>query len=141
MKQIIALIITLLLVSCDKDKPVNNNQYLQNVSFSKEINTNLPQYNSLKFPGNSMVITDAGAGIQGIIIVAAGTNDYRAWEASCPNQYPVACSRLTIEGGYAKCSCENSKYSIYIGSGENGEQYPLKQYRTEILGDVIRVYN
>lgn len=141
MKQIFSIILVLLFISCDKDKAVNNNQYLQNISFSKEINTNLPQYNSLKFPGNSVLITDAGAGIQGIIVVAAGVNDYRAWEASCPNQYPVACSRLTISGGYAKCSCENSEYNIYVGSGTNGEQYSLKQYKTEILGNIIRVYN
>ena len=103
---------------------VTNSQYLQNVSFSKEINTNLPSYNALTFPSNPILITDAGAGIQGIVVMKAGSgNDYRAWEASCPNQYPIACSKLSISGLNAVCSCDNYSYSIYTGDWRSTISY------------------
>ncbi|RXR20823.1 hypothetical protein EQG63_02485 [Flavobacterium amnicola] len=140
MKRFLISVLLVVLSSCNKDKVVTNNQYLQNVSFSKEINTNLPAYNALTFPSNPLLITDAGAGIQGIIVMKAGSgNDYRAWEASCPNQYPVPCSRLSISGLNAVCTCDNFSYSIYTGLG--GQKYGMKQYRVEVLGEIIRVYN
>lgn len=140
MKRLLGLLFVVFFVSCHKDRAINNNQYLQNVSFSKEINTNLPAYNGLQFPSNPVLITDAGAGIQGIIVMkAGGGNDYRAWEASCPNQYPVSCSRLSINGINAKCTCDNTEYNLYTGIG--GQPYPLKQYRVEVIGAIVRVYN
>lgn len=140
MKRFLLIVLILTLLSCHKDKVVNNNEYLQNVSFSKEINTSLPSYNGLNFPSQPVLITDAGAGIQGIIVMKAGSgNDYRAWEASCPNQYPTACSKLTISGLNAVCSCDNFSYSIYTGDG--GQKYAMKQYRVEVIGATIRVYN
>ena len=139
MKKYFFLILVFIVLSCHKDKVVSSNPYLQNVSFVKDINTNLPSYNNLKFPSNPVLITDAGAGIKGIVVMKVGEGDYRAYEASCPNQYPNACSLMSINGINVKCSCENYEYSLYTGVG-NG-QYPLKAYRTEVNGDVIRVYN
>jgi nitrite reductase/ring-hydroxylating ferredoxin subunit len=139
MKKIFAISLLLLLLCCHKDNVVSNNQYLQNISFVKDINTSLPSYNSLQFPSNPVLITDAGAGIQGIIVMKVGDNDYRAWEASCPNQYPTTCSRLTINGINAKCSCDSFEYSLFTGDG--GKAYGLKSYRVEVNGTIIRVYN
>lgn len=138
-KHFTLLAFCLLLFSCHKDNAVTNNQYLQNVSFVKEINTALPSYNNLQYPSNPILIRDAGAGIQGIIVMKVGENDYRAWEASCPNEYPTDCTKLSISGLNAKCTCDNSQYSLFTGDG--GKQYGLKAYRTEINGAIIRVYN
>ena len=138
-KHITLLFLCLLIISCQKDSPVTNNQYLQNVSFAKEINTALPSYNNLQYPSNPVLIRDAGAGIQGIIVMKVGENDYRAWEASCPNEYPTDCTKLSISGLSAKCSCDNSEYNLFTGDG--GKQYGLKAYRVEINGAIIRVYN
>jgi len=140
MKRFLISVLLVVLSSCHKDKVVTNNQYLQNVSFSKEKKTNLPAYNALNLHSNPLLITDPGAVIQEIIVMKAGSgNDYRAWEASCPNQYPVPCSRLSISGLNAVCSCDNFSYSIYTGLG--GQKYGMKQYRVEVLGEIIRVYN
>ncbi len=139
MKNFFLIIISLFILSCDKDKDSSGNPYLQNVSFTKEINTSLPSYNGLQFPSNPVLITDAGVGIRGIIVMKVGTNDYRAYEASCPNHYPNDCSLMSLNGINAKCSCENYEYSLYTGEG--GQKYPLKAYRVEANGSVIRVYN
>lgn len=142
MKKYFFLIAAAILLSCDKDHPVNKNPYLDNVSFSIGINLNLPSNNQLNFVGSPVLITDAGAGIKGIIVMRAGAaNDYRAYEASCPNQYPSECSQMTINGINAVCPCDQKEYSLYTGLG-NGD-YPLKAYRVELSGDgsMLRVYN
>jgi nitrite reductase/ring-hydroxylating ferredoxin subunit len=140
MKQFFYFIFILSLFSCEKNNVVNNNQYIQNVSFSINIDTNLPTYNSLQFPSNPILITIPGAGVKGIIVMKAGVSDYKAYEASCPNQYPSACSQLVISGINAKCDCDAKEYNLYTGVANNA-QYPLKAYAVEILGTTLRVYN
>ncbi|WP_310557429.1 hypothetical protein [Flavobacterium sp.] len=140
MKPSIFVFLAFLMLNCQKDTVVNNNPYLPNYNFSFIINTSLPLYNSLQFPGNPILITSAGAGLKGIIVMNAGVNDYRAFEASCPNQYPSNCSQLIINGINAKCPCDDKEYSLYTGLG-TGVLYPLKQYRVEVVGANLRVYN
>lgn len=139
MKRVILFFCLMLMLSCHKDNPTNGNPYIQNVSFSKEINLNLPSYNALNFVSNPILITDPGVGVQGIIVMKAGVSEYRAWEASCPIQYPTSCSKLTINGVNAKCTCDNIEYSIYTGDG--GQKYAMKAYRVELSGAILRVYN
>jgi nitrite reductase/ring-hydroxylating ferredoxin subunit len=139
MNKILTLLVFLFLLSCEKNQ-VSSNPYLSNVSFSIDINTNLPDFDALKFPSNPKLITSAGAGVQGIIVMKTGGGDsYVAWEASCPNQYPTSCSRLSISGINAVCSCDDFSYNLFTGDG--GKEYGLKFYRTEVLGNIIRVYN
>jgi len=139
MKKYFFLIVVAITLSCNKDKVVSNNPYLQDVSFAKDINTSFPSYSGLQFPSNPVLITDAGVGIKGIVVMKVGTDDYRAYEASCPNHYPSTCSLMEIDGINVTCPCENYTYSLYTGVGN--AQYPLKAYRTEINGSIIRVYN
>ncbi|EKT3966907.1 hypothetical protein SL054_001520 [Flavobacterium psychrophilum] len=133
------LLIAILTLSCHKDSVVNDNTYLPNYSFSVVINTSLPSYNNLNFPSNPVLITNAGAGIKGIVVMKVGNDDYRAYEASCPNQYPSDCSLMTLNGINAKCPCDGKEYSLYTGVGSG--QYPLKAYRVEVNGSNLRVYN
>lgn len=140
MKKILTLA-TLLLFACSPDGNISNNPYLQNINFSKDINTNLPSYNSLKFVSNPVIITDPGVGIKGIVVMKVGEGAYNAFELSCPNHYPSSCSQMNINGINVVCSCEDYEYSLYTGGSINGAQYPLRFYRTEIMGDIIRVYN
>jgi nitrite reductase/ring-hydroxylating ferredoxin subunit len=139
MKRYFFLIIVLFSLSCHKDKVVSANPYLQNVSFSKEINMNLPSYNGLNFVSQPILITDPGAGIKGIVVMKAGESDYRAYEASCPNHYPSNCSLMELDGINVKCPCENYEYSLYTGLGI--AKYPLKPYRVQINGTTLVVYN
>lgn len=139
MKKYVILLLFAFLFSCNKDRPVNTNQFIPEFSFTTTINTNLPLYNSLQFPSNPILITDPGVGIKGIIVMKVGTGDYRAYEASCPNQAPSNCTLLTINGINAKCPCDNVEYSLFTGIGAG--QFPLKAYKVEVLGANIRVYN
>lgn len=137
MKKYFSFLVFISLFGCNEDFN-NNNPYLPNVNFSINIYTNLPDNNSLRFVNNPKIIY--GAGVQGIIVMRTGLGDsYVAYDASCPNQYPTTCSRLTTSGITASCSCDAFSYNLSTGQG--GQQYPLKPYRVEVVGSVIRVYN
>ena len=140
MKKILAFLLILgAFLSCDKDSAGSNNPYLPEYHFSVTINTSLPLYSGLRTPINPVFISIQNAGISGIIAMKVSDSDYRAWEASCPNQYPVACSTMAIDGVNAKCACESYTYSIFTGTG--GGKYPMKAYRVEVQGENIRIYN
>lgn len=142
MKRGLALLLLVpLLFACDKDSDRRNvNPYLPEYNFSVSINRNLPQYQALNTPLNPVEVNIDGAGISGLIVMKISDTDFRAWEAACPNQYPQACSRMTIKNNTtSKCSCESFEYSLLTGVG--GGSYTLRPYRYEIQGEVLRIYN
>jgi len=134
-----------LVTSCQKnDDGDNNNNFIPDINFDTfdSINTTLPQYNDLQFPGGSIVIN--GFGYNGIVIYNTG-NTYYAFEITDPNHVPSGCSILNVEGTIATCNCEDgNSYSIAGGGvpfdGTTG-QYSLKPYFVETNGNVIRVYS
>jgi nitrite reductase/ring-hydroxylating ferredoxin subunit len=97
---------------------------------------NLPLYSNLQYPSNAIYY--AGKGVKGLIIFNTGSG-YNAFDAACPNQTPSTCSPMTIDGIDAVCSCDNKTYSLF--SGQGSLQYPMKQYRVEVNGNVLRIYN
>ena len=125
--------------SCNKDSANNDNPYLPNYAFNIEINRSLPLYNSLNFSGNALKINIANAGIRGLLVINTGTG-ILAFDGACPNQDLSSCSTLTLSGIEATCPCDSAVYNLYTGQSP-GKQYPLKQYRTEVIGTVIRIYN
>lgn len=138
MKKQLLLILTIPLLYCCSNTDFNNkNPFVPNYSFTVDINTNLPAYSDLKFPSNAVYYSSVGA--RGIFIFNTGSG-YNAFDAACPNQALSACSTMTINGINAVCSCDNAQYSLFTGQSA-GKQYPLKQYRVEIIANVIRVYN
>ncbi len=125
--------------SCNKDKVSNNNPYLPNYGFNVEINRSLPLYNSLNFSGNAIKVNITGAGIRGLIVINTGSG-ILAFDGACPNQDLTSCSTLTLSGITATCPCDSAAYNLYTGQSP-GKPYPLKQYRTEVIGSIVRIYN
>ncbi|PWA04556.1 hypothetical protein [Flavobacterium psychrotolerans] len=135
-KFLLLSLIMALLMGCTKDTVRNNNPYIPSYSFSYVINLNLNP--SLTLPIVPVTLTEP-SGISMIVMKISDT-DYRAWNANCPNQYPSSCSKLSVNGVNAKCSCDALEYSLFTGIGT--AQYTLIPYRIEILGNnSIRVYN
>jgi nitrite reductase/ring-hydroxylating ferredoxin subunit len=81
-----------------------------------------------------------GQGVRGIIVFNNSGKDYSAFDAACPNQALSSCSTMTIKGINAICACDNAEYSLFSGQSA-GKQYPLKQYRVEVNGNMLHVYN
>ena len=127
-----------ILFGCSTNSNNNNNPYIPNYAVNVDINMNLPQYSNLKFVSNAVYIPNQGA--RGIIVFNSGSG-FNAFDAACPNQALSSCSTMTIKGGImALCSCDNAEYSLFTGQS-TGKQYPLKQYRVEVNGNLLRVYN
>ena len=131
------LVLTAVFFSCSDSERSNNNPYIPNYSVNFSINTSLPAYSDLKYAGNGVIVP--GYGAKGVIVFSTGINTYNAFDAACPNQALTSCTAMTIEDLFAVCSCDKAKYNLYTGLG--GKEYPLKQYRVEVSGTVIRVYN
>lgn len=145
MKKIaIALIITISILSCSSsdDNNQDQNPYLAVPPVNISLNLNLPEYNDLKFPGNSIIYNNQG--IKGIVIYCVTDNLYTASELSDPNHTPSSCSKMQVQGIIATCPCDDdNSYDIVTGqfSPTNNEKYPMIQYRAERNGDVIAVFN
>jgi len=137
-KYFLLLIAFPMLFGCSTNSTNNNNPYLPNYTVNLDVNMSLPQYSDLKFVSNGVYIS--GQGVRGIIVFNSGSG-YNAFDAACPNQALSSCSTMTIKGGIiALCACDNADYSLFTGQSA-GKPYPLKQYRVEANGNLLRVYN
>lgn len=139
MKKLTLLLLFCFSISCSEDTVNNNNPNLPNYTFSYNIETNLPSFEILKLAGNGVYIGQSGIGVRGVFVFNTGSG-YTAWDAACPNQPLAACSTMTLNGIDAKCPCDNKLYSLFTGQSP-GEKFPMKQYRTEVNGTQIRVFN
>nr|WP_314896161.1 hypothetical protein [uncultured Flavobacterium sp.] len=135
-KYILLFLIISFLFSCSDNGFDNKNPYLPNYSFTLDINMNLPAYSNLQYPSNAIYYS--GVGAKGIFVFNTGSG-YNAFDAACPNQALSSCSTMTIKGINVVCPCDSKEYSLFTGQGSS--QYPLKQYRVEVNGNVLRVYN
>ena len=136
------LILLLIFNSCStNDNEQINNPNLINVSFRLLVNLNLPEYNSLNFPGNSY--STYTTGINGVVIYNINNTQFTAFELSDPNHPLSECSTLKVEGVIAKCNCnDGNSYNILTGELTNGSgQYSLKPYRINKNGNVLEVFN
>ena len=139
-----ALLMSLGLLSCSSSDNNNQNQnpYLVVPPVNLSLNLNLPEYNDIKFPGGSIIVTQQG--IKGIVVYCVSDTQYFASELSDPNHAPSSCSKMTVTGIIATCPCDDdNKNNIVTGQFDppNPEKYPMIQYRAERNGDVVNVYN
>lgn len=145
MKSFLYSICFIFLVGCSTDTTITKNPFLPNYEFNTGglINTNLPQYQDLKF-ANNFVILQSPYGIKGVVLFYAGGSNYNAFELTDPNHLVSNCSKLSVEGIIATCDCgDGNSYDILNGirrEGTTGE-YPLIRYKVEVSGSIIRVYN
>lgn len=137
-KYILLLMASLFFMGCSDNENSNKNPYIPNRTFSVELNLNLPLYLNLKSPGNGIYYSDAGE--KGIIVFNTG-NGYNAYDAACPNQEISSCSTMTIKGINALCACDSREYNLFTGQGDGTVTYPMKQYRVQLTGDLLRIYN
>jgi nitrite reductase/ring-hydroxylating ferredoxin subunit len=138
-KSILLLVSSLFFLGCSSNENSNKNPNIPNYSFSIDINMNLPLYSNLKSPSNAVYYADAGA--RGIIVFNTGSG-YNAFDAACPNQTISSCSTMTIKGINALCACDNKEYLLFTGQVIGGDlPYSMKQYRVDVKGDLLRIYN
>ncbi|MBT9188243.1 MULTISPECIES: hypothetical protein [Zobellia] len=133
------------LLSCSNDGVVRN-PYLQEVGFRFDMNLNLPLYSKLTNIGSIVFVENAGVGLKGVYVIQSGIDQYRAFEASCPNHVPNDCSQTVLNGIVATCGCEDYEYNLYTGQLTNApkddeRRYDMLEYRATRSGNIVLISN
>ncbi|QIA06911.1 Rieske (2Fe-2S) protein [Draconibacterium halophilum] len=103
------------------------------------LNIDLGLWNDLTVPGNSAYFANAGFG--GVIVYCEIEGSYYAFDATCTNEINPSC-RVENEGVIGKCTCCESEFIFIGGTPTKGPAAaPLKQYKTSLSGNILRVYN
>lgn len=124
-----------ILTACSKDDHRVDNPNLFNVDVNLRIDLSLPQYSSLKFPSNPVLIQGYGNG--GIYLMNTG-GIYVAWDASDPNHpRDKDCPTMELNGLRLVCPCEENTYDLFTGNFVKGDnlEYTLYPYRVEQTGE------
>lgn len=153
------LAIFIFLLSCSKSA-VERNPYLPERKFSYVLNLNLPAYNALKYPQNTVLIPNIG--IKGVFVTSVGNGRFVAWEVACPNHYPSDCEQLMCASKngdifttcsdsnsksyiFVTCPCDKNVYNLINGSlifSEKTErQFPLLNYAVSVSGTNLTISN
>ena len=129
---LIFMVVLLSALSCDKidsqvpDVPVS-------------LTVNLDIVNELTVPGNSVFFQ--GYGFGGVIVYCEIEGSYYAYDAACTNELNRSC-RAIPNGLTATCECCESQFILIGGYPSKGQaSAPLKQYKTSLYGNTLRVYN
>ncbi len=143
-KLFLATLLLLLLMNCSTSDTYEDNPYIPDYKFDTGtlINTTLPKYNALNFPGNYIILDSYG--VNGVVLYYVGSSMYTAYELTDPNHNVTTCSVLEIDGILATCGCdEENTYNIVNGypEGDTDGEYTLKPYFVKVSGSTIRVYN
>jgi Rieske Fe-S protein len=125
----------ILFIACDKEK----HRVIPYVPVYLTINLNI--VNELMVPGNSVFF--GGQGYGGIVVYCFEPgNVYYAYDGACTNEITTTC-RVKNEGVLATCSCCGSQFFLmgeaYPSKGP--ATFPLQQYQTSVMGNIVRVYN
>lgn len=142
MKKILSLIaVFILMTACSgSDDSLRNNPNLPDLNFRFQLQLDFPEYNDLKYPGNSYATYNYG--VRGVVIYNINNSQYAAFELSDPNHPPSSCSAMTVNGVIATCGCDNNQYNVITGEMVEGDgQYTMKPYRVQRSGNVIEVFN
>ncbi|MEO9891453.1 hypothetical protein [Aurantibacter sp.] len=145
MNRIICLLLLFLVLSCDSDRAIRN-PYIQEIGFRFDLNLSLPLYSPLTNPGSPVYIGLDGVGNRGVFVINAGFDQFRAFEATCPNHPPNSCSTMEIDGQNAICPCEDYEYSLFTGQQFNVPEddnvyYNLLEYRAVQSGNSVIISN
>lgn len=102
-------------------------------------------YSLISSSTNNLGIYAAGFDNNGIIIYHALTDEFVAYDRTCPHDYAVNNQSVAVDvdGVYAVCPvCKSSWALPSFGATASGpSKYPLKTYRTTFDGRFIHVYN
>ena len=145
MNRFLSSLLIVLVVSCSSEQ-TNRNPFLQEIGFRFDANLNLPLYSPLTNTGSAVLVESGGVGTRGVFIINAGFNQFRAFEASCPNHAPNSCSTMTLDGQVATCACEDYQYSLFTGQQlsrpEDGNRYyDMLEYRATFNGNIVTISN
>lgn len=135
----------LVCTSCDSDDNNNNSDNNPNLIVplvNINLNLDLPQFNALMFPGNSIVLEQLG--VRGIVVFNLNNELYTAFDLADPNHAIMSCSTMELDGIIASCPCTTDDNTYDILSGQHVDQpglFPMQAYRAVRNGNIVQVSN
>lgn len=118
------------------------------------IDLNDPEFFDLNAIGNYILINSqtnnlgyraAGYDNNGIILYRAQSDEFMAYDRTCPHDYDLNQSSyaVDVDGIYAECPYCKSLYALpSYGTPSSGpSKYPLKIYRAQFNGQYVHVTN
>ncbi len=152
MRKFIVIIISIvgILISCSSNHHNYENPNLLDIKVDLTIDMHFPEYNSLRFPGNTVYIPNYGNG--GIIIRSNGADNYSAFDAYDPNipySESYTCAILEIGNLEGTSNCvEKHTYNLSSGAPVEGKsegdnlEFGLKPYNVIPMGGgILRIKN
>jgi len=141
LKYLLQLIILLVVIfGCSKDQ----DQIVPYVRVDLTINLQLPQFIALNSVNNAVPYPNAGYNHNGVIIYRNSTDEFTAYDATCPKHLDTKVSAVTLDdggsAGTATCpECKTVYYFFNYAYPSKG--YPLKQYRVTKSGNILFITN
>jgi nitrite reductase/ring-hydroxylating ferredoxin subunit len=145
------LLAVIFVTSCNKKNDVIPDTY---VNFT--LNLNDPEFINLSSFGGSVTVdshtNNWGRGAAGYngngIIICFGVDEFYAYDRTCPHDYVNNELSVKVEidptnSTIAICPKCGTKYGLTIGGTPTSGpgRYPLKNYRTSLMGNSVMVYN
>ncbi len=101
----------------------------------------LPEYSSIKTPGNYLYLT---GGVKGIVLYCQFTDNYLAYERNCPNDPYEKNAILEVDssGLFLVCKQCKSKFFMYDGGiADSPSKYPVLRYATYFENNTLYIQN
>ena len=126
---------------CKKEEQQDPENQIPVVPVSISLNPNSTEYLRLNVVSGWETIY---GGYRGIIVYRISTNEFVAFERSCPYDWNQTTTKVIVDTSGLTISCPNckSQFLILDGSPYQGpSHYPLKQYQTSYDGNLLYIFN
>jgi nitrite reductase/ring-hydroxylating ferredoxin subunit len=148
---LITAVIALSLISCEKNK----NDVIPDVwvDFTMDLVNDI-EFSDLAAIGNHVFVTyqtnnwgarSAGFDSSGIIVYRSLTEEFNAYDRTCPHDYAVNGLRIKVNVDFTIAICPkcSTNYALSaFGTPISGPgRYPLKNYKSSFNGQILHVWN
>lgn len=130
------LALTLSVGSCGD----SNEHPVPNVIVREDVFLTNLEAQGLRRNGGHMLVD---AGVRGIVVYRVSENNYRAFERNCTYQPKDSCAQVEVADNefFMIDSCCSSRFNWQGEVIDGPAPLPLKQYRTELEGNRLKIRN
>ena len=137
MKVTITFLLFIGLFACNTTD--DNNPVLPDVAVNTTVFLNNPTNNDLLFVGGYVEIQ---GGIKGIVVYRSTNDTFFAYDLACPHLAVNECTKMTVNGLFMICTCDNSKFALALGGAPQSDTpYPAKEYKIVKNGNTLKITN
>ncbi|MBD79454.1 MAG: hypothetical protein CL840_11085 [Crocinitomicaceae bacterium] len=140
LKIISCALLLLSFFSCNKDQNQDIYTTIPNVEVDLYLNLNEPANYNLTIVGGWRYMSGGSRGL----IIYRGQDQFYAYDRHTPHNSDESCAVVSVDSTnfFAVDACTGSRFLLANGTVVDGSAtIPLKQYRTSLVSDVLRVYN